>query len=180
MQNNDKTQIAKQKINFWKDNFENWGAFATIFIFGFTQEFVIKNLQLLIFLPNQFPFFELGHWIIDLVLSCIASTFLLLKARNFKTKAWWFSFLCMAIPFLYLKYLGVYYDNTNYLIASAQGRHIGGGAAFGHLFLMFYILGSAQLLSWIGFCVSDSTERKNFTLSAKKYIKNILGMTNKE
>jgi hypothetical protein len=128
-------------------------------LFGILQEPIIQNLQLLIYLPDQFPLLEMGNWIAGIFLSCFASIFLLFQARNFKTEAWWFSFVCMVIPYLCLKYLGVYFDNTNYLIATAEGRNVGGGAAFGHLFLVFYAFGFAPLVSWIPFYILNSKKR---------------------
>ena len=76
--------------------------------------------------------------------------------------------------------MGVYFDSTNYLIATAEGRRIGGGAAFGHVLLMFYILGAAQLVSWIAFYVLDSKQRFNWLtikLNTKNYLKSIFGIT---
>lgn len=189
MADNEEIQIANQGTNlsnrqkFWNGNYENWGAFLTVLLFGILQEPIIQNLQLLIYLPDQFPSLKIGHWIFGVVLSCLASIFLLFEARNFKTKAWWFSFVCMVFPYLYLKYLGVYFDSTNYLIATAEGRRIGGGAAFGHLFLMFYVLGSAQLVSWLAFHILNSKKRNNWydiRLNAINYLKSIFGITNEK
>ena len=138
-----------------------WGAVIVVTTFGVLQEPVLQNLQLFIYLPNQFPTIELGSWKINIVLSCIASAYLFFEASNFKTKSWWLSFICMAIPYLYLKYVGIYFDHTNYLIADAEGRRIGGGAAFGHLFLAFYVFGAAQLVSGLTFSLSTKFCLKN-------------------
>lgn len=54
---------SQNRSKFWNDNFENWGAFATILLFGLLQEPIIQNLQLLIYLPSQFPSLKIGHWI---------------------------------------------------------------------------------------------------------------------
>ena len=171
---------SPNKSKFWNGNFENWGAFATILLFGLLQEPIIQNLQLLIYLPDQFPSLKMGHWIFGIVLSCIASIFLLFEARSFKSKTWWISFICMAIPYLYLKYLGVYFDSTNYKIATAEGRRIGGGAAFGHILLMFYILGAAQLVSWLTFYILEIKQRLGWfaiLTNTKNYLKIIFGIT---
>jgi hypothetical protein len=185
MADNEKIQTANQESNlsnglkFWSGNVENWGAFATVLMFGILQEPIIQNLQLLIYLPNQFPSLKMGHWIFGIAASFIASIFLLFQARSFKTKAWWFSFICMAIPYLYLKYLGVYFDSTNYMIATAEGRRIGGGAAFGHILLMFYILGAAQLVSWITFSFLETKRRLGLLVilsNTKNYLKIIFGI----
>ena len=167
---------SSNRLNLWNRIIENWGAFATVIFFGLLQEPIIKNLQLFIYLPNRFPSLGMGHWILGIIFSFIASAYLIYEARSFKTKEWWFSFFCMAIPYLYLKYLGVYFDSTNYLIATAEGRHIGGGAAFGHLFLMFYIFGAAQFVSWITFSIFEMKRRTALVLKTKNYLKIIFGI----
>jgi hypothetical protein len=137
------------------------GALIVVLTFGVLQEPVLQNLQLFLYLPSQFPSMKLGNFIFNIALSCIAAAHLFFEASNFKTKAWWLSFICMAIPYLYLKYVGIYFDHTNYLIADAEGRRIGGGAAFGHLFLGFYVLGAAQLISWLTFSLTAKLSFKN-------------------
>lgn len=86
----------------------------------------------------------------------------------------------MAIPYLYFKYLSVYFDTTNYLIADSEGLHIGGGAAFGHIFLGFYIMGAAQLVSWITFYILVTKQRLGWNAilsNTKNYLKSIFGIT---
>jgi hypothetical protein len=188
MTDNDKIQDTSKKSNFlkklkfWNLRLESWGAISTVLLFGLLQEPIIRNLQLLIYLPNQFPSFEVGYWIIDVFLSFIASIFLLYEAKSFKTKAWWFSFVCMVLPYIYLTYIGVYFDSTDYLIATDKGlkRIIRDDESVVYMLLTAYVFGSAQLISWLTYYIFYLTQRFSwlaFKSNAKKYLKSIVGIT---
>jgi hypothetical protein len=112
---------------------------------------ILLNLELLFQAPQLIPVFRFDEALVDTFLTFAASAFLIFRARSLRTREWWIAFAAMMIPYLALKAVGVYWDIAQYLIAEAQGRHVGGGAAFGHLFLFVYILGPAQVLSAIIF-----------------------------
>ena len=119
--------------------------------FGLIQGIFLLNLQILWKAPRLFPvFYYFESAICDIFLTLIAALFLLIKSKQVKSLEWWGGFWVMAIPFIYLKSLGIYYDHTVYLIAASEGRHIGGGAAMAHVPVMLYCLGPSAILSKIG------------------------------
>lgn len=119
--------------------------------FGLIQGPLLVNLQLCWKAPQMFPVFAFDSILFDVLFTFIAGIFLLIKANQVKSLEWWSGFLAMAIPYIFLKSLWVYWDQTQYLIAAAEGRHIGGGAAMGHVFLIFYLMGPAAIFSIVGF-----------------------------
>lgn len=151
------TRDVVQNTKFWGRlgdfilNPRNRGALIVVAIFGFLQDPVLLNYQLFRDARGLFPVLSAGQWILNLILAYAASAFLLSLADRVRSIEWWGGFLVMAIPYIYLKSIGVYADTTQYLIAAAEGRQIGGGAAMGHVFLFFYIAGIAQFFSLIGF-----------------------------
>lgn len=120
-------------------------------VFGLIQGPLLVNMQLLWKAPRLFPVFDFDGTLFDVLFTFLAGIFLLVKANHVKSLEWWGGFLTMIIPYVLLKSLGVYFDQTQYLIAAAEGRHIGGGAAMGHVLFIFYLMGPAVLLSMAGF-----------------------------
>ena len=144
-----------KKLKFWNWRLKNWGAISTVLLFGLLLEPIIRNLQLLIYLPNQFPSFEVGYSIFNVFLSFIASIFLLYEAKSFKTKAWWFGFVCMVFPYIFLTYIYVYRESTDYLIATDKGlkRIIIDDESEFYILLQAYVCGAAQLISWLSYYI---------------------------
>lgn len=116
---------------------------ATI-LTSFFLEISIPNIQLLILKPQLFPVFEIQKgW----PLLPVAMIYLLIRSRDFSTIAWKASAFVVLTLYICLSWIGINADNTEYLIAHAEGRTIGGGAAMGHLFLIVYLAGPAQIIS---------------------------------
>lgn len=124
-------------------------ATLSLALFGLIQTPLISNIQLLTYKAALFPTFK-SMSLIDSIFLLIASAYLIDKVDTFSKKEWWAGFAVMMIPYFALKWMGVYYDHTNYMIANSEGRSIGGGAAMGHLWLIFYLLGPSQLVSYLG------------------------------
>lgn len=132
-----------------------------LIVIGVVQDPFLINLELLWQAPGLLPFADFHLAWESTVCTFVAAGFLLCKAKQVCTVEWRISFLVMMLPYLFLKAIGVYWDTTCYIIAAAEGRHIGGGAAFGHLFLGVYILGPAQLLSAIVFWIVRNVRLKS-------------------
>lgn len=114
------------------------------------QDLALYNWQLWREVPSLFPvleFKDMGVVTANVVLILCASAYLITKREEIRPHEWWIGFLAMQIPYIYLKYLGIYLDKTQYLIAAAEGRQICCGAAMGHLLLGFYCMGPAAGLS---------------------------------
>ena len=121
---------------------------------GLIQGVALLNWQLQSKAPGLFPvlkFNDVASMVGDVLLILVAGAYLISKSDQIRSLEWWVGFVAMQIPYMYLKGVGVYYDQTQYLIAAAEGRHIGGGAAMGHLLLVFYSMGPAAGLSWAAF-----------------------------
>jgi len=118
-------------------------------IFGTIQSTLFLNLSFLIVEPKLFPATYLSTLNLDTISMLVASLFLIFKSSDFYSKQWWRSFLAMYIGFALTKFFGVYVDTATYQIARFRNEQIGGGAAFGHLFFLLYLLGSAQAVSMI-------------------------------
>lgn len=131
-------------------------------LFGFIQTPLFLNVQLLIYKASLFPKFETVS-ALDAMFLIIASLHLIIAAESLKKADWWIGFTAMIVPYLILKWIGVYFDHTNYIIAEAEGRTIGGGAAMGHLLLLFYIFGPAQMVSFLGSFLAKKFTKDNST-----------------
>ena len=126
-------------------------AMTVVCLLGLFQDPILINAELLYAAPELLPVFPMGGAWGNVVLTAVAALFLLFVVRDLWTLEWWISLFATMIPFVIAKAWGVYWDYTVYLIAKSQGRTIGGGAAFGHLFLGFFLLGPAQVWSAIVF-----------------------------
>jgi hypothetical protein len=117
---------------------------------GFMLEPILVNIQLLVNKPSLFPR-RVDFNYFDVIMLIIASMVSIINYHYFPMSKWWIGFLVMLTPFLAFKYMGAYFDQTNYIIAESEGRRVGGGAAFGHLYLLFYLFGSAQMLNFLAY-----------------------------
>jgi hypothetical protein len=112
---------------------------------------LLLNLQLWDYGSARFPtpYFAGLPFVGSAVCMLLACAHLLYRCDRFPSGDWWFAFAVVMVPYVWLKWIGVYHDLTVYLIARDEGRHIGGGAAMGHVWLGFYVFGPAALVSWI-------------------------------
>lgn len=140
-------------------------AISFLVIFAILQEPLFLNIQLFLKKTELFPKIEyqgiIRGTIVNLIFTCIALLFLIKKWQYITSINWWVGFILMELPYSFFKWLGVYWDRTVYIIAHAEGKTIGGGAAFGHLFLIIYLMGFAQLLSQLGFRLSTRIRHSN-------------------
>lgn len=139
-----KSEVLTPKSGFPK----LFSVFIFLTIFGILQEPVLINFQLLLAKPQLIPNWHLSGF--SIVATYVASVYLILISEFFGSVEWWGGFIAMAIPYCILKYIGVLCDYTDYIIADYEGRHISGGAAFGSVPLVFYLMGAAQIISIFG------------------------------
>lgn len=132
---------------------KNLVSFTVLLTAGLIQDPLFANAQLLLRKPSLFPILEAPS-LFDAALFLVASFPLILRRNDIGKPEWWGGFLTMALPYFALKWIGVYYDQTNYLIANYEGRTLGGGAAMAHMPLILYILGPAQLIRKLGFTIT--------------------------
>lgn len=125
--------------------------YAGLCLIGAIQGPLIINIQLLLNYPSLAPHWRFPSLIADIALTFLGLSYQIRRRSDVWTFQWWMSVAFMLPGYAYLKYWGMYHDCTAYLIASAKGTFIGGGAAMAHLPLFLYLCGPAQLLSWIGF-----------------------------
>lgn len=127
------------------------GIILALASWGIIQSLALLNWQLWRDAPNLFPVlkpYDSASVVGDVILIVVASAYLISRANKISSREWWIGFVSMQIPYIYLKSAGIYYDQTQYLIAAAEGRKVCCGAAMGHLMLILYSLGPAAGLSW--------------------------------
>lgn len=112
---------------------------------------VLLNLQLCNHGSARFPMLDFAvlPFVGGAACMLLACAYLLHRSDRFPSADWWFAFAVVMVPYVWLKWIGVYHDQTIYWIAKDEGRHLGGGAAMGHVPLGFYMLGPAAVVSWI-------------------------------
>jgi hypothetical protein len=126
---------------------------------GLIQGPLLVNIQLLIRKPELFPVTHLpGAGEVALVFA--ATGYLIYRGDRFRSAEWRIGAAAMALPYVVLSWIGLYYDVTAYLIADAEGRRIGGGASMAHVPLVLYSMGPAQLVSALGFELSKKIRKR--------------------
>lgn len=133
-------------------------------------ELVLVNTQLWLHGSARFPTIVLSNVLSGEccsygsgpILMGLACAHLFLRSDRFPAKDWWCTWTLVMVPYVWLKWIGVQLDVVAPLIARDEGRSLRGGAAMGHVLLGFFILGPAQILSWLVLrCFRPSAEARD-------------------